>query len=73
MALPFFYVLYGMFGHEITPTVCIVSFFAFPCLCLSCWSLVDHQPELARRGMICLGIFLILLLISGVLYSPISG
>jgi hypothetical protein len=72
-AIPFFYAIYGVFGHELSLTASIIGFFAFLGLCLSCCSLVDDQPELARRGMTWLGVFLLLILFSGALLGPITN
>lgn len=72
-ATPALGVLYSLFGHEMRPTAQAAALIAFLVQCICCAQLVDEQPDLARSGMLWLGIFLILLIVTGVLLGPISG
>jgi hypothetical protein len=73
IATPCLGIIYSLFGHELTLTAGILAYWSFFIQCVCCARLIEPEPELARRGMICLGIFLFVVFFSGALLGPIRG
>jgi hypothetical protein len=73
LEVPTLGIIYGMFGHELTPAAIVIGLCSFAGTCFSCGLLVDHQPQLVRRGMLCLAFNFVLLFFSGLVLGPITN
>jgi len=72
MTFPFLMLFASVSSHEITLAGVVIFMSTTMGLCLSSAQLVDHQPELARSGMISLGITFILLVLFSFPLGPIT-
>jgi hypothetical protein len=57
LEVPVLGMIYSTFGHQLAPAAIVIGFSSLIGTCFSCALLVDHEPELARRGIMCLALY----------------